>query len=370
MKKILLTLLITTFASISFPQQGFAAVQTIELIERPHQLIDGRFIDDDLALLLAPDGQFGSLIFNPFSTPTRWIIDGAFLDEVADMADGYKLLDESDGQGEGVAAAFLAQLAIATAGDEITPTAYGNPDLAIAKELAPSELSFYFSFGAQRVTFHLGRLIELDKSYTNNKRAKISGPLRKNYTINRQAVSKLSTVVTAPELQLFRARLAILLSPSINGELSKRFGQSAIDGVAQQRDKLRINPGKYALTSEKVSVPLTLVNGFDSPVTVNLIFRSSNIKILVSDMRQITLEPNSRTQFAVPFTVIASGATEVNAALTNSKGLWLGPSSKLTLTMTLIDSRVAWFTTGAAILLLVGATAQTYRRVRRGRNEK
>jgi hypothetical protein len=174
-------------------------------------------------------------------------------------------------------------------------------------------------------------------------------------------------VVSAPELQLFRARLAILLSPSLNGELSERFAESAFDGVAQQREKLRINPGKYTLTSEKVDVPLTLVNGFTSPVIVNVIFRSSNIRVLVSDMRQITLEPNSRTQFAVPFTVVASGTTNISAALTNSKGQWLGPSSKLALTMTLIDSRVAWFTTGAAVLLFIGAAAQTYRRIRKGR---
>jgi hypothetical protein len=35
--------------------------------------------------------------------------------------------------------------------------------------------------------------------------------------------------------------------------------------------------------------------------------------------------------------------------------------------MTLIDSRVAWFTTAAAVLLFIGAGAQTYRRIRRGR---
>jgi hypothetical protein len=84
-------------------------------------------------------------------------------------------------------------------------------------------------------------------------------------------------------------------------------------------------------------------------------------------MRQITLAPESRTQFAVPFTVVASGSTNISAVLTNAKGQWLGPSSKLALTMTLIDSRVAWFTTGAAVLLFIGAAAQTYRRIRKGR---
>lgn len=367
MRKFLFSILALILAGISFPHSATAAVRTIELIERPHQLIDGRFINDELATLLSPEGRLGSLIFTPVPAQTRWIIDGAFLDEVQAMTDGYALADESDGQGVDVALAFLEQLKIATSGAQVTSIAYGNPDLAIAEQLAPSELSFYFSYGAERVSFHLGRPIEVNKTYAMKERVKISGPLKKNYTTNRQAISKLATVVTAPELALFRARLAILLSPSINGELSEKFAANAIVGVAQQREKLRINPGKYALTSETVEVPLTLVNGFSTAVTVNLIFRASNIKVLVNDMRQITLAPDSRTQFAVPFTVVASGATNINAVLTNTKGQWLGPSSKLALTMTLIDSRVAWFTTGAAVLLFIGAAAQTYRRIRKGR---
>jgi len=366
-RKFFFAFLALILAGISLPQSATAATHTIELIERPHQLIDGRFIDDELATLLAPEGRLGSLIFTFVPVQTRWIIDGAFLDEVEAMTDGYALADESDGQGVNVAIAFLDQLKIATSGAVITPIAYGNPDLTIADQLAPSELSFYFSYGAERVSFHLERPIAVDKSYVAKARAKISGPLRKNYTVNRQAISKLSTVVTAPELTLFRARLAILLSPSINGELSETFAANAIVGVAEQREKLRINPGKYALTSETVEVPLTLVNGFSSEVTVNLIFRSSNIKVLVNDMRQITLAPESRTQFAVPFTVVASGSTNISAVLTNTKGQWLGLPSKLALTMTLIDSRVAWFTTGAAVLLFIGAAAQTYRRIRKER---
>ena len=342
-------------------------MRSVELIERPHQLLDGTFIDDDLATLLTPEGRLGSLVYTPTQTRTRWFIDAALLDEVADMADGYELASEKDGVGVEAATAWLAQLRIATAGAIITPIAYGNPDLLLAKRLAPSELAFYQEYGADRVAFHLGRAIIADEATLKTSAAKLSGPLRKNYTANRQAISKLSTVVTAPELELFRARLAILLSPALNGSTAKVFAASAVEGVLQQQNKLRVNPGKYALTSEVGKVPLTLVNGFSTEVKINLIFRASNIRVLVDDIREITLAPRSRTQMAVPFTVITSGSTQVSAVLTNAQGKWLGPSSRLSLSMTLIDSRVAWFTTGAAILLFIGAGAQTYRRIRRGR---
>jgi len=317
------------------PQSASAAARSIELIERPHQLLDGKFVDDELATLLSPEGRLGSLVYTPAVTQTRWFIDGALLDEVADMADGYELANGEDGVGVEIATAWLAQLRIATAGGIISPIAYGNPDLRLAKRLAPSELSFYQKYGVQRIAFHLGRTSPADK-----------------------AVFKSPT---------FRARLAILLSPSINGPSAKVFAQSAIDGVVQQQNKLRVNPGKYALTSESGNVPLTLVNGFTTPVKINLIFRASNIRVIVNDIREITLDPQSRTQMAVPYTVITSGTTQVNAVLTNGDGKWLGPTSRLALSMTLIDSRVAWFTTAAAVLLFIGAGAQTYRRIRKGR---
>ena len=367
MKKFLVFTLLLFSLGIYLPQGASAAIRTVELVERPHQLLDGRFIDDELATLLSPEGRLGSLVYTPIITETRWIIDAALLDEVADMADGYELADNKDGVGVEAATAWLAQLRIATAGGVITPVAYGNPDLRLAKRLAPSELRFYQKYGADRVAFHLGRAITPDRATFKPSTSKLSGPDRKNYTVNRQAISRLSTVVTAPELELFRARLAILLSPSINGSSAEIFAQSAIDGVIQQQNKLRVNPGKYALTSESGKVPLTLVNGFTTPVKINLIFRASNIRVIVDDIREITLEPQSRTQMAVPYTVITSGATQVSAVLTNSDGKWLGPSSRLALNMTLIDSRVAWFTTAAAVLLFIGAGAQTFRRIKRGR---
>ena len=367
MRKFALLLFAVTLVGLALPSGAQAAEQKIELIERPHQLLDGQFIDDELATSLAPEGRLGSLVYTPKVTRAHWFIDAALIDEVEDMADGYDLVSKEDGVGVDVAAAWLAQLRIATTGATVTPIAYGNPDLRLAKRLAPSELAFYYAYGAKRLGAFLNRPISVDKSAWKSGTSKLSGPLRKNYTVNRQATSKLLTVVNAPELELFRARLALLLSPSINGTLSQTFGASALDGVAIQQSKLRVNPGKYALTSESGKVPITLVNGFSVPVKVNLIFRASNIRVLVDDVREITLAPQSRTQLALPYTVITSGATQVNAVLTNSKGQWLGPSSRLALSMTLIDSRVAWFTTAAAVLLFIGAGAQTYRRFRKGR---
>jgi DNA-binding MurR/RpiR family transcriptional regulator len=67
----------------------------------------------------------------------------------------------------------------------------------------------------------------------------------------------------------------------------------------------------------------------------------------------------------MPVDVIAPGQTSVSALITDNKGSELVPEATLTLNSTVIDPRVTWFTTGAAILLLLAAVAQSVRRVRK-----
>jgi hypothetical protein len=63
--------------------------------------------------------------------------------------------------------------------------------------------------------------------------------------------------------------------------------------------------------------------------------------------------------------VIAPGQTAVTARITDDEGNEIVPEAILTLNSTVIDSRVTWITTGAAILLLLAGVAQSVRRVRR-----
>jgi hypothetical protein len=62
--------------------------------------------------------------------------------------------------------------------------------------------------------------------------------------------------------------------------------------------------------------------------------------------------------------VVARGQTVVAATITDSVGDEVVPPALLTLNSTVIDPKVTWFTTGAAILLLLAAVAQSVRRIR------
>ena len=67
----------------------------------------------------------------------------------------------------------------------------------------------------------------------------------------------------------------------------------------------------------------------------------------------------------MPVDVVAPGQTTVAAIITDAKGNDVVPEATLTLNSTVIDYRVTWYTTGAAILLLLAAVAQSVRLVRK-----
>jgi hypothetical protein len=116
-----------------------------------------------------------------------------------------------------------------------------------------------------------------------------------------------------------------------------------------------------------VKVPVTLTNKYPVPVTVDLWLTPENFKVYTPNIRNITIPANSKLQLSMDVSVIAPGNTIVEAQLTDSKGNNVGDLALLNLNLTVIDTRVAWFTTGAAIILFLAAIAQSVRRIRRSK---
>ena len=370
MKKFTLVSL-AIFLLFGFIPQASADNSVINLVSKPHQLFDGTFLSDDLAKDLSPFGSLGKAVEQKRTKARTWIIDAALLDEVADMANGYVLENEAAPTGELIAKEWMARLLLATSGDQIIVLPYGNPDIELAKKLAPSELRFYSEYAYQRVAFHLNRRISEESSGNWSKGdSALSTSLRKKYTQNRRVLTTLSSVVNAPELQAQRAKLAILLSPTLDEDGQRVFTYNADTSVADTLNRLRITGGKYQIASKTGDLPVTVINDFSVPVTVNIKFKASNSRLQVSNILGLQIPANTRTQLAMPFSVIAPGATTVIAQITNTDGEVIGKSSKLAINLTIFDSKVTGFTIGAAVLLFIAALTQTIRRVRRGRNEE
>ena len=365
MKKFAL-IVISTFLLLMMPQAS--AANTVIRITGPiHQTFTGEFRNDDLAQSLTPSGDLGLKVFQPIAKNRTWVIDAALIDEVIVMSGEYTLATEAEPAGKEIATAWLTQLKRVTTGNDVVALAYGNPDISLAKRLAPSELKNYFVYGQDRLQLALGRIVrsEPEVQWSVGKSG-LSNPLRKNYSDNRKALTRLSRVVDTPELIQLRARLAQLLSPTLDKDSRNYFSYSATEAVDAMVNKLRINSGKYQITTSSVKLPVTVINEFAVDVTVDIAMLPINSRVVVDSFDDVVIPANSKRQLEMQVDVIAPGQTTVSALITDSDDdTEVVPEALLTLNSTVIDSKVTWFTTGAAILLLLAAVAQSVRRVRR-----
>ncbi|CAB5109362.1 unannotated protein [freshwater metagenome] len=200
--------------------------------------------------------------------------------------------------------------------------------------------------------------------------AKLSSDLSRNYGDARKALTRLSRVVASPDLEKLRMSLGRLLSPSLDFENRTALSLNARAAVDAEVQKLRIVPGKYQLTTEAASLPVTVINDFPVEVTVNVRMAAGNARIIVDSFTGVILPPLSKLQLELNAFVIAPGQTVVLGQITDAAGNSVVPPTTLALNATVIDPRVTWFTTGAAILLLLAAVAQSVRRIRKGRQSE
>lgn len=334
-----------------------AAINSVILIDSPHRDLLGIPLNNELAVSLLPNGRLGKLVFNPVPQPRRWMIDAELIEEITAVA-----------QSDPIAKDWLTEFKLISSTDPIFALPYGHPDISMTKRLAPTELSYYYSSSQAKLAAALGREIGVNRGFRWTSHKTFFPPdTTFSYTSNRRAIVQLSTVVPAELLDSLRSKLGILLATEMTPELQHYFASNANQAIALTKRNLRIVAGKYRLTSQHEKIPITLVNDFASPVTVSLQLTPLNSRIYAVGDKHLTLPANSKTQLSVPFTVIAPGSTAVLAEFKNVDGKTVGDSAILTLNLSVISPAVAWFTSGAAILLLLAALAQIIRRVRRSR---
>lgn len=366
MKKIVIALL-ALFSILSIPP-ATAATPVIRIVDIPHTNFDGTFRDNELVGELSPDGKLGKAVFAKNRSAT-WVIDAALIDEIIDMSDGYLYKEAPDVIGQQVAFAWLEQLRIATAGNPIVALPYGNPDSSLARKLSTRDLALYNKVAQIRLEEFFGRPVISQNGWGKGK-SRLSSGFQSLYERQQDLLAGLSKVVDVEEIATLQLRLGRILNPLLDSRDRAYFSYQGRDATTKVVKKLRIVSGRFQLTSSKVEVPLTLVNDFETATVVSLSLTPMNSRVQVENVSGITIAPKSFVQISVPFTVIASGSTLVLAQFITPEGDRVGQTSRLNLSLTVIDSRVAWFTTGAAIFLFLGAIIQSVRRIRRGRNEK
>lgn len=363
MKKLIAVLFCFSFFAIP---SAHADPAVIRIIDKPHLNFENKFRDNELATTLLPDGKLGKLIFGKIARSRTFVIDAALVDEVALMAQGYSFEGKNDPAAKLAAQNWLTQLKAKVSFGRVIVLPYGNPDQKILKSIAPGELLFYSNYAKSRLEIILGRTVSVEGGWGTGA-SRLSNQLKSDYRDNRRLLTGLSTISPSQEIVDLRARLAVLMNPLLSGRDRTYFALNENVAVEAISNRLRITPGRYQITSSSAKLPITLINNLETVSVVNISLIPLNSRIQIENINNISIAAKSRQQILVPVEVTVSGSTVVLAQLMNTKGQLVGQASKLLITSTVIDSRVVWFTTLAAVLLLLGAITQSVRRFRKSR---
>ncbi|MEN9517042.1 MAG: hypothetical protein RLZZ159_908 [Actinomycetota bacterium] len=366
MKKLLNSLLVFLFIAVGMP--AAQADSLITLSAPTTRLADGRFINNELALSIAPGGEFGELVNNPGRGVRTWVIDPAFIEEVLDLADGYVYLD-NNGDAINVEPYVIAQqwfnlLILRSRNDQVVAATYGSPSISYLKRYAPGELSIYNQLSKLRLETLLGRPVSAPSSASgdNSQPALVA---RNSYTPMRKIIRVVNSLVTTKDVEDLRVGIAKTLNPQLNKDDAVLITKSYFTAISEAQNKVRVSPGNYTITTPSYDLPVTVINDFNQEVSVDLEITTTNSRVVVGAVPRITIDANSQTQIKVPIDVIASGETVLRLQLVTPKGGELGEVERIPLRLAVISPITTWFTTGMAIILLLAAVIQSVRRVKR-----
>jgi hypothetical protein len=340
---------------------------TITLTEPMHRSADGIFINDDLASAITPQGRLGKTLFDRTSAVKSYVIDMATIEEIQDLADGYSFIDESGEIVEipefVIADIWLNTLRSAVKGRSISALPYGNPDRRFLGSESPAEYEFLKQVGAERLAAFLSLpVMSVDSLDLGQESQEKNRALSDAY---QRDLRVLYTVAPAPELASLRLQLGQLLNPSLSSESSDLLYEPLVKALKSNSKKLRVARGNYTITASNYDLPVTIINDYSVPVSVELIARPTNSRIVVGAAPIVKVDANSQSQVEIPLRIIASGDTQIELKLRSPKGKVVGEVEYIPLRLAVISPLTTWFTTGMAIILLLAAVIQSMRRVKK-----
>jgi hypothetical protein len=369
--KIIRALFAVLLAAVFLPSPAHAE-NLITLSKPSSQLADGRYLNNDLATSMGSGGELDSLLSSRVRGARTWLIDPALLEEINDLADGYTYID-AEGKDVVVdelvvASEWLSLLRFISRNDRVVALTYGSPHIAYLQKYAPGELVLYNQLSKVRLEDILGREVSAPSTAANP--GKPADVAKNSYTAQRKKVRVINSLVTTKDVETLRLGLAKTLNPGLSRENAVALTQSYVAEVKRFNQRLRVSTGNYTITASQYELPVTFINDFDQTVSVDLDITTTNSRVVVTQIPQITLEPRSQIQIKVPIDVIASGETALRLQLRTPKGSAVGEPARIPLRLAVISPVTTWFTTGMAIILLLAAIVQSVRRVKRRRNNE
>lgn len=375
MKRFLLfALLVTLSVPIVGQSEALAQEIGIELSDVRNRDFNGDFYDQSLESKLLPGGRLAQLLNRNSST---WYIDPMLIEEIEDLANGYRLTTGEEFNPSEAAAAWLFSLTQSIAGDRVFAINYGSPSIAWLRSAAPSELRIHQALSRQRLAELLSReigvnpqvLAALNASASPTK-PKLPIFVTESYTENRREIRAINRYAKNSVTRTLRLVNGSLLNPEFQEERASSYARALQDELNNYKNSVRISKGRFTLTSQREKIPLTLINDFTNDIELDFEITASNSRVIPGKIERINILAGSKVSLTLPVEVLASGSSDVTITIKTSKGIVIGESVKLPLTLTVISPLTTWITTGSGVILLLAAIVQSLRRIRRSRNTR
>jgi len=363
--------LFTVATAFIFATPVHAAQSSLIFITTPsHSQIDGLFLDDQLAIDLAPTGSIGSLLYPTTHQNTRWEVDPALIEEATVMSNGYKVLGDSknvDGTGRDVAKAFLARVSALAQLGQVDAMVYGNPSEYWVTRLTPHEHKYLLSASQVRLATLLKSSVGAPLNYVSTKYFSLPSQsvidLRNDYA----AIQNNAIYMAPDDLDSARLSLVRLLNPQMSRSQRFHLIDDLNASTTQLNQNIRLAPGRFTVTSSSQKLPITVINDFPGNAKVDLVISSLNGRVTVADIHGVEVNGRSKVQVMVPIKVLTSGTSGLSIVIHNSKGEILGEPQLYSLNLKVISPIATWITTGAAVILFFAALLQSLRRMRKRR---
>ncbi len=359
-----ITFVITILVSSVFITPNAQAAQEIIISETTHRLSDGVFVDDELALKLAPNGELGLLVYKLNRNLRSWQVDPATISEIVAMSNGYGIKDGSIPTGQQIAKDWLAQFIKVSKNEKISALTYGNPSSYWVDQLIKERLIYLQASGEILLESLLGRAVDQEIKL-NSERQALTERNQDLIKYAQRQIDLIGTVVDQKELLNIQLRLSQLLNPDIKDDQLVIFMQDFNKSITQIRGKLKITKTKFTITSSEQDLPITIINDFTSPVKLKLSIKVQNSKVAVTPVDEVQIDGNSKQQILLPVQVLASGESGLLVQLTNAQNKPVGYPENIILKLSVISPVATWITSGAAVLLFIAALVQSLRRARR-----
>lgn len=188
------------------------------------------------------------------------------------------------------------------------------------------------------------------------------------------AAQSFAAILAEPEQERERwERFALRLSSVQWGQADgaasagqRRFDvlSAAADRVASQEGAVRVVAGDVTFGGRSGTIPVTVVNELDRPVTVQvaLVPRTQRLEVAVSE--PLTVEAGGQRQVNITGEAVANGIVLVDAVLRTAAGEPFGPSVLVRVRVTEFGALGLALTLGAAAVLFGTATVRLVRRAR------